>query len=69
MEHTADPSNLRVALYGRASTVDKGQDVNLQLNEMRDYSERRGCKTTGEYVDNGVSGAAVHGSRREHGQA
>jgi hypothetical protein len=36
MEHTAGPSNLRVALYGRVSTLDKGQDVNLQLNELRD---------------------------------
>jgi DNA invertase Pin-like site-specific DNA recombinase len=48
---------LRVALYGRVSTLDKGQDVNLQLNELREYSVRRGWKIVGEYVDNGVSGA------------
>ncbi len=56
MEHTVGPSILRVALYGRVSTLDKGQDVNLQLNELRDYSERRGWKIAGEYVDK-VSGA------------
>jgi DNA invertase Pin-like site-specific DNA recombinase len=57
MEHTIGPSTLRVALYGRVSTLDKGQDVNLQLNELREYSERRGWTIVGEYVDNGVSGA------------
>lgn len=57
MEYTSSPSNLRVALYGRVSTVDKGQDVNLQLNELRDYSERRRWTVAGEYVDEGWSGA------------
>ena len=57
MEHTVGPSILRVALYGRVSTLDKGQDVNLQLNELREYSTRRNWHVTGEYVDNGVSGA------------
>jgi hypothetical protein len=32
-------SHVRVALYGRVSTLDKGQDVNLQLNVLREYSE------------------------------
>ena len=57
MEASRSVANLRVALYGRVSTLDKGQDVNLQLNELRDYSERRGWKIVDEYVDNGVSGA------------
>jgi len=57
MEHTVAPPTLRVALYGRVSTLDKGQDVNLQLNELREYSTRRNWHVTGEYVDNGVSGA------------
>lgn len=57
MEPSRSASNLRVALYGRVSTLDKGQDVNLQLNELREYSERRGWTIAGEYVDNGVSGA------------
>ena len=57
MEANRRVANLRVALYGRVSTLDKGQDVNLQLNELREYSERRGWKISGEYMDNGVSGA------------
>jgi DNA invertase Pin-like site-specific DNA recombinase len=57
MEATARLSQIRVALYGRVSTLDKGQDVNLQLNELREYSQRRGWKISGEYVDKGVSGA------------
>jgi len=57
MEATVRLSHIRVALYGRVSTLDKGQDVNLQLNELREYSQRRGWNITGEYVDNGVSGA------------
>jgi len=57
MEAVNNPSNLRVALYCRVSTLDKGQDVNLQLNELREYSARRGWSIAGEYVDNGVSGA------------
>lgn len=57
MESTTNGFNMRVALYGRVSTLDKGQDVNLQLNELREYSVRRGWKIAGEYVDNGVSGA------------
>lgn len=57
MEAGRSVSHLRVALYGRVSTLDKGQDVNLQLNELREYGERRGWKIAGEYVDNGVSGA------------
>jgi DNA invertase Pin-like site-specific DNA recombinase len=57
MEAGRSLSHLRVALYGRVSTLDKGQDVNLQLNELREYSEHRDWKIAGEYVDNGVSGA------------
>jgi DNA invertase Pin-like site-specific DNA recombinase len=57
IEASRSLSLLRVALYGRVSTLDKGQDVNLQLNELREYCERRGWKIAGEYVDNGVSGA------------
>jgi DNA invertase Pin-like site-specific DNA recombinase len=57
MEASRSVANLRVALYGRVSTLDKGQDVNLQLNELREYSERRGWKVVGEYADEGWSGA------------
>ena len=47
----------KVALYGRVSTTDKGQDPELQLKDLRAYSKARGWKVYGEYVDNGESGA------------
>lgn len=48
---------MKVALYGRVSTSDKGQDPEMQLRELRDYCERRGWDIAGEFVDVGVSGA------------
>jgi DNA invertase Pin-like site-specific DNA recombinase len=47
---------IRVALYARCSTHDKGQDPEMQLSPLREYCERRGFTIAGEYVDNGVSG-------------
>lgn len=44
------------AVYARVSTR-KGQDVELQVRELREYCRRRGWKITGEYVDHGVSGS------------
>ncbi len=44
-----------VALYARVSTTD--QRCDLQLNEMREYVERRGWRLHSEYVDTGWSGA------------
>jgi len=34
----------------------KGQDVNLQLRDLRNYAQARGWKIFKEYIDNGVSG-------------
>jgi len=48
---------MKIALYARVSTLDKGQDPTMQLRELRDYCERRGWTVTGEYVDVGVSGS------------
>ncbi len=48
---------LRVALYARVSTSNKGQDVGLQLDELRRVAEQRGWSISGEYVDDGVSGS------------
>jgi DNA invertase Pin-like site-specific DNA recombinase len=42
---------LRVALYARISTVEKRQDPEMQLSELREYCERRGLTVQGEYVD------------------
>ena len=47
----------KVGLYGRVSTTDKGQDPELQLKDLRAYSNARGWKVFGEYVDKGESGA------------
>ena len=53
---TADRS-LRAALYARVSTVAHGQDVGLQLDELRQVAAQRGWVVHDEYVDSGVSGA------------
>jgi DNA invertase Pin-like site-specific DNA recombinase len=45
-----------VAIYARVSTSNKGQDVDLQLRDLRAYAGARGMTISGEYVDNGVSG-------------
>ena len=47
----------RVAIYARVSTTNHGQDVSMQLRELREYCERRGWTAAGEYVDTGISGA------------
>lgn len=52
------PEQIRsVALYARVSTLDKGQDPELQLRELRAYAELQGLAIAEEYVDHGVSGA------------
>ena len=45
---------LRVALYARVSTKDKGQDYENQLLELREFVERKaneGWTLAHEYVD------------------
>lgn len=46
----------KVALYARVNTTDKGQDLEVQLHELRDYARGRKSKVVTEYVDAGVSG-------------
>src|SRR5262249_45320110 len=48
-------TNVRSALYCRASTTD--QKVEMQLVALREYAERRGWQVAAEYVDQGVSGS------------
>jgi DNA invertase Pin-like site-specific DNA recombinase len=48
---------MKIALYARVSTTDKGQDPEMQLRELREYCERRKLEIAHEYVDNGVSGS------------
>src|SRR4051794_20362138 len=46
----------RAAIYARVSTVDRGQDPETQLRQLRAYAERRGFSLAHEYVDH-ASGA------------
>jgi len=58
MAEAGQGGTMRAALYARVSTTDKGQDSDLQLQELREYATRRGWAAQ-EYVDDGVSGAAT----------
>ena len=46
----------RVALYARVSTVNHGQDPEVQLRELREFCQRRRFEIAVEYVDKGISG-------------
>jgi DNA invertase Pin-like site-specific DNA recombinase len=48
---------MRAAIYGRVSTSNHGQDVQMQVRELREYCERRGFEIVSEYLDEGISGA------------
>jgi DNA invertase Pin-like site-specific DNA recombinase len=48
---------VRVAIYARVSTLNNGQDPKMQTRELREYCRHRGWKVSGEYVDEGISGA------------
>ena len=42
---------MRVAIYARVSTDDKGQDPENQLHELRAWAVNSGHSISGEYVD------------------
>jgi DNA invertase Pin-like site-specific DNA recombinase len=42
---------MRVALYARVSTKDKGQDTENQLLQLRQFCKQQGWVIAGEYVD------------------
>lgn len=48
---------VRAALYARVSTTGHGQDVGLQLEELRQVAVQRGWVVHQEFIDSGVSGA------------
>ena len=48
---------MKAAIYARVSTLDKGQDTEVQLRDLRSYAQARGWIVAGEYVDKGQSGA------------
>ena len=43
--------NKRAAIYARVSTLEKGQDPQTQLLELRRYAQLSGFEVTQEYVD------------------
>ncbi len=47
---------MKVCLYGRVSTGDQDPEL-LQLVPLRAHAAQRGWEVTGEFVDQGVSGA------------
>src|SRR5258707_10530468 len=47
----------RVALYARVSTLNHGQDPEVQLRELRSFCERRGFEIADTYIDKGVNGS------------
>jgi DNA invertase Pin-like site-specific DNA recombinase len=53
---TESPVINRVAIYARVSTLN-GQNPQLQLDELRQYSQARGWTVYSEYVDLGISGS------------
>lgn len=48
---------MKVAIYSRVSTLGKGQDVEVQARELREFAARRGWTVVQEFSDTGVSGA------------
>ena len=52
---TAKPRT-RAAIYARVSTTNHGQDVGLQLDELRQVAEQRGWVIVEEFTDEGISG-------------
>jgi DNA invertase Pin-like site-specific DNA recombinase len=47
---------MKAALYARVSTRDKGQDVENQLRQLREFADKQGWEIAGEYIDK-VSGS------------
>ena len=54
---SASRSHPRVAIYARVSTLNHGQDVGLQVEELHQAAAQRGWIIAGEYIDEGISGA------------
>ena len=50
-EKNLSHTNARVAIYARVSTKDKGQEVENQLHQLREFAALQGWKISREYVD------------------
>jgi DNA invertase Pin-like site-specific DNA recombinase len=56
-KQTSTKPAIRAALYARISTLNHGQDPEVQLRELREFCQRRGFTIAHEYVDKGISGS------------
>src|ERR1039458_3680746 len=56
-KHSSSKPLIRAALYARVSTLNHGQDPEVQLGEIREYCRRRGFTVAHEYVDKGICGS------------
>ncbi|MBM4345403.1 MAG: recombinase family protein [Deltaproteobacteria bacterium] len=50
-------SPLRTSLHARVSTTGHGQDVGLQLDELRAVAHQHGWHSAPQHIDDSVSGA------------
>ncbi|MCU1340934.1 MAG: putative serine recombinase [Candidatus Acidoferrum typicum] len=48
---------MRVAIYGRISTTNHGQDINFQTRDLEQFPQARGWQLVDSYLDIGISGA------------
>lgn len=46
----------RVAIYGRVSTTNHGQDISMQTRELEQFAQARGWCLVDSYLDIGISG-------------
>ena len=53
----ASNSLQRVAIYGRVSTTNHGQDVSMQTRELEQFAQARGWHLVDSYLDIGISGS------------
>lgn len=53
----ASNSLTRVAIYGRVSTTNHGQDITLQTRELEQFAQVRGWHLVDSYLDIGISGS------------
>jgi DNA invertase Pin-like site-specific DNA recombinase len=53
---------MNIAIYSRVSTKDKGQDVENQLRQLRDFCAKQGWQITREYSDHATG---KHGDREQ----
>jgi DNA invertase Pin-like site-specific DNA recombinase len=58
---------MRIAIYARVSTEDRGQDPENQLRQLRDWCARSGHEIAGEYIDH-VSGGKGADKRPQLGR-